>query len=106
VNEEKLELTPPEKFVLDRAADLATPRRRVRIVVVSALLLVAALIVLSPMVGSWQLLLFFAVAYVLVTAWERIVYARMLLVYKGLIRKLAHRIDEMETGSAAGPDVS
>jgi hypothetical protein len=45
---------------------------------------------------SWRFLLFFSVAYVLVTAWERVAYARTILAYKSLIRKLAGRIEELE----------
>lgn len=89
-------LTVTERLLLERSWDDALTRRRVRLVVASAVLLVAALIVLAPLMASWQTLLFFAVAYVLVTAWERVAYARTILTYKGLIRKLARRIEELE----------
>ena len=92
-----LDLSPIEKLLLERSEDLKLTRRRLRLVVISGLLLAAALIVLSPLVGSWELLLFFAVAYVLVTTWERVGYARTIIAYKRLIRKLADRIQTLES---------
>ena len=92
-----LDLNPIEKLLLERSEDLQLTRRRLRLVVISGVLLAAALIVLSPLVGSWELLLFFAVAYVLVTTWERVGYARTIIAYKRLIRKLADRIQTLES---------
>ena len=96
MNEDPLGLTVAEKLVLERSGDTELTRRRVRFVVGSAILLAAALIVVSPLAQSWQLLLFFAVAYVLVTAWERVGFARTILAYKGLIQKLVKRVEELE----------
>ncbi len=99
------DLDPAERMLLERSADLALTRRRLRLVVASGALLVVALIVAAPLVASWELLLFFAVAYVLVTTWERIGYARTILVYKGLIQKLAGRLEAVEPRpfDSAGP---
>jgi len=97
---ERERLTITERLLLERSSDTALTRRRLRLVVVSALVLTAALIVVSPLVQSWRFLLFFSVAYILVTAWERVAYARTILAYKGLIQKLARRVDELE--GAAG----
>jgi len=96
-----LDLNPIERLLLERSEDLNLTRRRLRLVVISGLLLAAALIVLSPLVGSWELLLFFAVAYVLVTTWERVGYARTIIAYKRLIRKLADRIQTLESGRSS-----
>jgi hypothetical protein len=96
MNEDPLGLTVAEKLVLDRSADTDLTRRRVKFVVGSAVVLAAALIVVSPLARSWKLLLFFAVAYVLVTAWERVGFARTILAYKGLIQKLIKRVEELE----------
>lgn len=96
MNEDPLGLTVAEKLVLGRSADTALTRRRLRFVVGSAIVLAAALIVVSPLTRSWQLLLFFAVAYVLVTAWERVGFARTILAYKSLIQKLVKRVEELE----------
>ena len=96
MNEDPLGLTLAEKLVLERSADTALTRRRLRFVVGSAIALAAALIVVSPLAQSWQLLLFFAVAYVLVTAWERVAFARTVLAYKCLIQKLVRRVEELE----------
>lgn len=102
--DEHMRLTVTEQLMLERSSDTALTRRRVRLVVVSALVLTAALIVVSPLVQSWQFLLFFAVAYVLVTAWERVAYARTILAYKGLVQKLARRIAELEKDTAILPE--
>ena len=96
MNEEPLGLTLAEKLVLERSADTALTRRRLRFVVGSAIVLAAALIVVSPLIRSWQLLLFFAVAYVLITAWERVAFARTVLAYKSLIQQLVRRVEELE----------
>jgi hypothetical protein len=100
----QLRLTTTERLLLERSSDTSLTRRRVRLVVLSALVLVAALVILSPLARSWQFLLFFAVAYVLVTAWERVAYARTILAYKGLVQKLARRIDELGGGGQEPPE--
>ncbi len=98
----RTDLDPAERLLLERSADLALTRRRLRVVVISGALLVVALIVTAPLLASWPFLLFFAVAYVAVTTWERVGYARAILVYKGLIQKLARRLEEAES-SREGP---
>lgn len=99
MRQQNLDLTDTERFLVERSADLAVTRRRVRLVIISAAMLIAALIVAAPLTQSWQLLLFFAVAYIAMTAWERLGYARTIVGYKGLIQKLAARIEELERGS-------
>lgn len=101
MKESDLQLTVGERLVLERSGDLSLTRRRLRMVVGSAVLLCAALIVVSPLMQSWQFLLFFAVAYVLLTAWERVAYARTILTYKSLIQKLASRIERLEAQPAS-----
>jgi hypothetical protein len=102
MSEKQLRLTPTETLLVERSSDLALTRRRVRLVVVSALLLIAAVVVASPLIQSWQFLLFFAVAYIAMTTWERLGYARTILVYKGLIQKLVARIEELERAAESG----
>ncbi len=102
MKEESLALTGGERYVLHRSFDVRLTRRRLRLVLLSAAVLIVALVVFSPLVRSWKFLLFFSVAYVAITAWERVGYARTILVYKGLIRKLVDRIDELEGSGAAG----
>ncbi|NIN72897.1 MAG: hypothetical protein GTO46_13425 [Gemmatimonadetes bacterium] len=99
-------LTVAEKMLLERCSDLEITRRRVRIVVISGLLLAAALVVTAPLMASWEFLLFFAVAYILVTTWERVGYARTIMAYKGLALKLAARAAAIEDGGGEGPTVS
>lgn len=101
---ERYGLTVTERMLLERSFDTTLTRRRVRLVVLSAVLLAAALIVVSPLVESWHFLLFFAVAYILVTAWERVAYARTILAYKSLIRKLARQIEVMEVAEGEAPE--
>ncbi|UCF18274.1 MAG: hypothetical protein JSU87_09935 [Gemmatimonadota bacterium] len=96
---DRLELSVTERLLLERSADPALTRRRMRLVVVSGLILVVALIVTSPLMQSWRFLLFFAVAYILVTTWERVGYARTVLAYKGLVHKLSSRVEALERGS-------
>jgi hypothetical protein len=102
MSEKQLRLTPIETLLLERSSDLAVTRRRVRVVVVSALLLIVAVVVASPLIQSWQFLLFFAVAYIAMTTWERLGYARTILTYKGLIQKLLARIEELEKSAESG----
>ena len=92
----RLDLSPMERLLLERSSDTSITRSRMRMVVVSALLLAAALIVLSPLIESWIFLLFFAVTYIAVTTWERLGYARTILTYKCLIQKLTARVEELE----------
>ncbi len=99
-------LTVAERMLLERCSDLEITRRRVRLVVISGLLLAAALVVTAPIIGSWEFLLFFAVAYVLVTTWERVGYARTIMAYKGLVLKLAARADALEGGGDESPTIS
>ncbi len=98
---EGLELSGTERLLLERSADRALTRRRMRLVVVSGLVLVVALVVTSPLMRSWRFLLFFAVAYVLVTTWERVGYARTILAYKSLIQKLRSRVEVLEGGQSS-----
>jgi len=100
---ERERFTVTERLLLERASDTSLTRRRVRMVVVSALVLMAALIVVSPLLQSWRFLLFFSVAYILVTAWERVAYARTILAYKGLIQKLVRRAEQLEAAAAKAP---
>jgi len=99
-------LTVADKMLLERSSDLQLTRRRVRVVVASGLLLAAALIVTAPLMESWQFLLFFAVAYILVTTWERVGYARTILAYKALVLKLAARAGALEQTGDEDPPVS
>ncbi len=69
-------------------------------------MLAAALVIAAPLLDSWVFLLFFAVAYILVTTWERVGYARTILAYKGLIQKLAARLDALESRGPDRPGIS
>lgn len=99
-------LTVAEKVLLERSFDTQLTRRRVRLVVMSGLLLVGALVVTAPIIASWEALLFFTVAYILVTTWERVGYARTILAYKGLVVKLAAQAGGPQQGDDEVPPVS
>lgn len=103
---DRARLTPTERALLERSSDLQITRRRVRLVVISGLLLAAALIVSAPLLGSREFLLFFAVAYILVTTWERVGYARTIIAYKSLVLKLAARAADLEGAADETPSVS
>jgi hypothetical protein len=96
---ETLQLNDAERYLLQRSSDIDISRRRLRVVIASGFFLVAALIVVAPLVQSWQFLLFFAVAYIAMTVWERVGYARTIVAYKGLVQKLSGRINELERGA-------
>lgn len=100
MDETQLRLTTTDRMLLERSSDASVTRRRVRVVVASGLLLAAALVVTAPLLESWVFLLFFAVAYILVTTWERVGYARTILAYKNLVQKLAARLDSLERRGA------
>ncbi|MGD2216367.1 MAG: hypothetical protein PVJ64_06410 [Gemmatimonadales bacterium] len=99
-------LTITEKMLLERCSDLEITRRRLRLVVISGFLLAAALVVTAPLIESWEFLLFFAVAYILVTTWERVGYARTIMAYKGLVLKLAARSAAREGGRDESSPIS
>lgn len=91
-----IDLSPMERLLFERSFDTGITRRRMRMIVLSAVLLAGALIVLSPLIESWIFLVFFVVAYITVTTWERLGYARTILTYKSLIQKLAARVEELQ----------
>ena len=96
---ESLHLSDAERFLVQRSFDTDISRRRLRVVVISGVLLIAALIVVAPLVQSWQFLLCFAVAYIAMSVWERVGYARTILAYKSLIQKLHSHIEALERGT-------
>jgi hypothetical protein len=106
MDQNNLRLTVTERMLLERSSDLALTRRRLRLVVISGLLLAGALVVTAPLFDSWEFLLFFAVAYILVTTWERVGYARTILAYKGLVLKLAALAEAQENRGDEVPPVS
>lgn len=85
------ELTAIEQHVVDRAADLATTRRRIRLSLLSAALMAAAVVAAGWASKSWQFLVVVFVIYIAATSWERIRYGRAVLLYKTVVRKLHQR---------------
>lgn len=98
-----LRLTRTEHALLEKSFDLKLTRRRLRLVVGSGLALIVVLIVTSPLIRSWEFLLFFAAVYIAVTTWERVGYARSILAYKRLVQKLAGRLEALEQGRGSSP---
>ena len=82
------ELTPDERLLVESSRDTAAPQRRLRALVLSGAALALVLIVTSPLVQSWEFLLFFAVAYIALSTWERVRCARSIVAYRRLVRKL------------------
>lgn len=94
-------LTGEERALLDRSYDPDAAQRRLRAVVISGVVLAVALLVASPLIRSWKFLLFFAVAYIIASSWERLRCARTILAYQDLVRKLA---EERARGSSPGDE--
>lgn len=93
MDDEDLSLSPEESGLLRSSHDPTSIRRRLRAVVISGALLAVVLLVTSPLIQSWEFLLFFAVAYIGVSTWERIRCARTILAYESLVRKITERGD-------------
>lgn len=93
MDDEDLSLSPEESALLRGSHDPTSIRRRLRAVVISGALLAVVLLVTSPLIQSWEFLLFFAVAYIGVSTWERIRCARTILAYESLVRKITERGD-------------
>lgn len=98
-----LGLTGEEADVLRRCADSEVSRRRIRQVILLALLFGALLLVVGLLLRSWPFLLAVGLLYVGITAFEKVAYGRAVLLYKSLVRKLVKRVEELEesAGSAS-----
>ena len=89
MNRQHPDLTEVERLILERSADSEVTRRRLRTSLLTALLLAILLIVVTLYLDwPWPLVAAF-LAYIALTTYERWAYGRMVMLYKGLVRKLA-----------------
>ena len=82
------EFSPREQQFVDASARPEVTLRRRRMVVISALALVAAISLAALLPVSRTFFVVGFAAYVLITLWEKVAYANAVLVYKSVIRKL------------------
>ena len=85
----RIELNSLESWYLRQCDRPELTRRRRTVSVVSGVLFGAALTAMAVFTESWQLVLGISLLYIVIAIWERVMYANAVLVYKGLIRKLA-----------------
>lgn len=93
----KLDLTPLEQQILSRSDNPDITRRRRATVIAAGISFAAVLIFGSMLMRSWELLLGVALLYIAITILEKVAYANAVLAYKGLIEKLKHRVEELES---------
>ena len=85
------EFTPVEQRFIEASTRPDVTVRRRRMVIFTALTLVATIILAAVLQVSRTFFVIAFVVYVLVTLWEKVTYANGVLVYKGIIRKLVSR---------------
>jgi hypothetical protein len=90
--------TPAEREVLRRSVDIERPRKRIRITILTAALLIALLLVAGLVLRSVGLLLAVVIAYVILNTAERVAYGNAVLLYKSTIRKLVDQLPDADVG--------
>lgn len=88
------DLTPLERQILKQSSDLDLTRRNRTMVIVSGVIAAGLLCLVAYGTKSWRFILIVSVVYVGVTVFEKVAYAKAVIAYKGLIRKLWVVIDE------------
>jgi Na+/H+-dicarboxylate symporter len=96
------ELDATERQLLERSKDPGTTRTRIISVIIAPLVLIGMILYVVQTGLSAQLLGWVFVAYVAVTAWEKVAYGMAVLRYKRLIQKLVDRIEELEREEESG----
>jgi hypothetical protein len=102
MSENNLQLDRLESQLLARAADVAATRRRIGYSVLAPVALIALLLAIFWREAQPRLLLWLFVGYVAVGIFEKVSYGFAVLGYKGLVRKLLARVNELERRSAGG----
>lgn len=97
-----LELDATDEQLLEHSRDLGTTQTRIISVIIAPLVLIGMIIYVmqSDVPAHWLGWVF--VAYVVMTAWEKVTYGRAVLGYKRLIQKLVDRIEELERAEESG----
>jgi len=89
-------LGPRERELLELSFQSGLKEKRVRNVVWSALMLFAGLLLFSSYGVGLIAITAIALVIVVVSAIEKISYAREILMYKSLVRALVHRLEEVQ----------
>lgn len=85
-----------EQALLELSFQAGLKEKRVRNVVLSALLLVSGVVLISIYGVGLIAMTAIALTLVVVSAIEKVSYAREILDYKSLVRALAHRLEEVQ----------
>ncbi len=96
----KLGLTETESRILKRCSDAEVTRRRMRQVLVSAIVFGGLLVGVAWYLRSLPLVLGVALIYIVITTWEKLAYGRGVMSYKAIITKLVRRLGELDGGGA------
>jgi hypothetical protein len=95
-NRDVMMLDRDEKQVLDLSFQPGLTEKRVRNIVINFFLVLTALLLFTSYGIGLVWLTGMAGVILVVSAVEKISYARTMLHYKSLVRKLVHRIEELE----------
>lgn len=90
------DLSADEQKVLDRSFQSALSEKRVRNVLLSAGMTVAAVVLFSTYGAGVVAITAMSLVIVAVSAVEKISYARELLTYKSLVRSLVHKLEHLQ----------
>ena len=89
-------LAPRERELLDLSFQSGLKEKRVRTVLLSALMLFTGLLLFSSYGVGLIAITAIALVIVVVSAIEKISYAREILTYKSLVRALVRRLEEVQ----------
>ncbi len=94
-------LGPRERELLSRSFQPELKQKGVRNVVLSALMLLTGLLLFSSYGVGLLAITAMAVVLVVVSALEKMAYAREIIVYKSLVKALASRLEEVQSTETA-----
>ncbi|MDY7092399.1 MAG: hypothetical protein SX243_05420 [Acidobacteriota bacterium] len=101
-----LDLTDEEHDLLRRCFDDAITHRRIRSVIIAATLFGVLLAAVGFFTDFQLAVTLIALVYVAVTTLEKVAFGRSVLLYKGLVRKLALQVGDLwEEDPAGRPEV-
>jgi len=89
-------LAPGERLVLDRSFQPKLSEKRTRNIALSALMTAAGLALFWTYGVSTLAITAISLVILVVSAIEKVTYAREILVYKALVRKLVHRVEGLQ----------
>ena len=91
-----LNLSPLEQQILNRSSNCSVTRRRRTTVVVTGITAAILLALVAWLEQSWKFVLIISFVYIVITIFEKVSYANVILEYKSLIQKLKKRIEELQ----------